>query len=52
MSKNPQYNQQSKSEIEEIYDPYHGNWPSQHLATSENKYLVGSLPERILSNNI
>ena len=33
MSKSPQYNQQSKSEVEEIciYHPKHGKWPSQHL---------------------
>ena len=30
MSKSPQYNQQSKSEVEEICI-YHGKWPSQHL---------------------
>ena len=32
MNKSPQYNQQSKSEVEEImYLPKHGKWRSQHL---------------------
>ena len=50
MKKSSQYNQQSKSEVEEIfiYHPKHGKWPSQHLHP-ENKYLVGSMPERIPS---
>ena len=40
MSKNPQYNQQSKSEVEKIYIysfPKHGNWLSQHLYLKMNK---------------
>ena len=32
MNKSPQYNQESKSEVEKIcYLPKHGKWPSQHL---------------------
>ena len=43
MNKSPQYNQQNKPKM---YLPKHGKW-HQHL-----KYIVGSIPERILSNNI
>ena len=40
MNKSPQYNQQSKSEVEEIciYYPKHGKWPSQHLNLKINTY--------------
>ena len=40
MNKSPQYNQQSKSEVEEIciYYPKHGKWPPQHLNMEINTY--------------
>ena len=45
MNKSPQYYQQTepkqyKSKAEEMYSPKPGNWSSQHLDISENKYWV------------
>ena len=45
MNKSPQYYHQIeikhyKSEVEEMYSPKPGNWPSQHLDIFENKYWV------------
>ena len=55
MNKNPEYYQQSRSEVEEICI-YHSKHTQREVAlaasVSENKYLVNSMPERIPSNNI
>ena len=45
MNKTPQCNQQTEPKqceygVEEMYSPKPGNWPSQHLYLSENKYWV------------
>ena len=43
MNKSPQYYHQTEtkhyqSEVEEMYSPKPGNWPSQHVDIFENKY--------------
>ena len=48
MNKSPQYNQQSKSEAEEICI-YQNMESGRH--SIENKYLVSSMPKRIPNNN-
>ena len=52
MNKSPRYNQQSKSEVEEIY-LFTKTWKVAVTASkSENKLWVSSMPEKIPSSNI
>ena len=54
MNKSPQYNHQSKSEVEGICIYQNMESASGHhgIYISEDKYLVGTMPERISSNGI
>ena len=57
MSKSPQYNQQTgpkqcKSEVEVILIYQNLESGCHSIGISENKYLVGSMLEKVLWNNV